>query len=88
MLSQAYSVIIDRGVSEPGYRREVVDGINATENIFLFQLMETVQLWGSKIYDTQMVINSPTSTDDISLDLELPKHLYNRSHKHGVIDKR
>ena len=32
--SQVYCVIIDRGISAPGYGREVVYGINATEKGF------------------------------------------------------
>ena len=52
MLSQAFSVIIYRGISAPGYVREVVDGVNAIYKSFIFQLMSTVQLEGTKGYDT------------------------------------
>ena len=46
MLSQAYNIIINSGVSEPEHFIEVVDGLNTTEKMSLFQLMATVKLTG------------------------------------------
>ena len=46
VLSQFYSVIIDRGISAPGHDREVVDGLNAVDQRFIYQLMSNVQLPG------------------------------------------
>ena len=48
MLSQAYYVIINLGVIAPGYSREVVDFLNATEKMFLLCLMETMKLPSEK----------------------------------------
>ena len=33
MLSQSFSVIIDRGISAPGHRREVIDDLNSVEKV-------------------------------------------------------
>ena len=44
VMSQCYSVIIDRGISAPGHGKEVVDGLNAIGNSYLYQLMSNVQL--------------------------------------------
>ena len=48
VLYQSYSIIFDRGISAPGHDKEVVDGINATDKRYMYQLMSTVQLLGSK----------------------------------------
>ena len=37
-MSQCYSVIIDRGISAPGYCKEVVDGINAIDKRYIYQV--------------------------------------------------
>ena len=58
MLSQAFSVIIYRGISAPGHVRELVDGLNAILKSFLFQLISTVQFPGEKGYDTYIVIHT------------------------------
>ena len=67
MLLQDFSVIIDRCISAPGHGREVIDVLNSTYKRFLLQLMSNVKLLGEKIYNTQMVMHSATSTDDVSL---------------------
>ena len=46
--------------------------------------MATVQLHGSQIFDTQMVIHTSTHNSDVSLAQELQKHFSNASRKHGV----
>ena len=38
VMSQCYSVIIDRGISAPGYGKEVVDGINAIDKRYIYQV--------------------------------------------------
>ena len=48
VLSQLRSIIFDRGISAPGYGKEVADGINALDNGFMYQLMSNFQLTGSK----------------------------------------
>ena len=80
-------MIIDHGVSIPVYGREGVDGLKATAKTFIFQLMATVKLPGSKGYDTQMIVHSTTSTDDVSVVREFQKHFSNASHKHVLIDQ-
>ena len=41
LLSMFFNIIIDHGISAPGYDREVVDGLNATYKRFIFHLMAT-----------------------------------------------
>ena len=45
-MSQCYPVIIDRGISAPGHGKEVVDGLNDIDKIYIYQLMSNVQLSG------------------------------------------
>ena len=42
--SECYSIIIDRGISAPGHGKEVVDGLNAIDKRYTYQLMFNVQL--------------------------------------------
>ena len=48
IMSQCYSIIIDRGISSPGHGKEVVDGLNEIDKCYIYQLMSNVQLPGSK----------------------------------------
>ena len=66
MLSQFYSIIIDSGFSAPGHEGGFVDGLNTTEN-FIFHMIATVQLLGSKQFDTQMTVHTATQNMDVSL---------------------
>ena len=50
VLSQHRSIIFYWGISAPGHGKQVVDGINAIEKRFMYQLMSTVQLPGSEIF--------------------------------------
>ena len=68
MLSHAFSIIIDRGISVKGHGREVVHGLKAIEKRFLLQLIPTVKLPCSKGCDRQMVIHTGTRVSDVSLD--------------------
>ena len=52
MLSQAFYVIIYRGISAPVCGREVLYLINSINKSFLFKLISTVQVTGTKVYDT------------------------------------
>ena len=70
ILSQSYNIIIDRGIGAPGHGREVIYGLKATEKRFIFHLMATVQLPGSKRFDTQMVVHTVTKNTDVSLEQE------------------
>ena len=51
-----YSVIIYRGISSPGHEKEVVNGINAIDKCYIYQLMSNVQLAGSKKFDSQIIM--------------------------------
>ena len=46
VMSQTYSIIIDWGISAPGHVKEVVDGLNAVDKSYIYQLMSRVQLPG------------------------------------------
>ena len=54
VMFQCYSVIIDQGISSPGHGKEVLDGLNAVDKNYIYQLMSTVQLYGKYIVDSQM----------------------------------
>ena len=54
VMSQCYSIIIDQGISEPGNGKEVVDVLNAVDKRYIYQLMSTVKLPVSKIFDSQL----------------------------------
>ena len=42
VLFQRHSIIFYRGISAPGNGKEVVDGLNDTDNRYMYQLMSTV----------------------------------------------
>ena len=67
VFSQFFSIIIDRGISEPGYGKEVVGGINSIDKRYMYQLMSNVQLPGSKIFDSHILMHSCTHKNDVSL---------------------
>ena len=54
VMSQCYSIIIDWFISAPGNGKEVVYGINDADKSYIYQFMSTVQLPGSKRFDSQM----------------------------------
>ena len=56
-----------RGVVEPGHVRDVVDGLNVTNKMFISMLMTTVKLPGAAAYESYMVIHTSTANTDISL---------------------
>ena len=67
MLPQAFSVIIDRGISAPVHVRELLNGLNGIGKRVILQLMSTVQLPGAKFYEKQMVMHTGTRTSNVSL---------------------
>ena len=75
VMSQCYSIIIDRGISAPGNGKEMVDGINAVDNRYIYQLMSTVQLSGSSIFDSQIQTHTGNQKDDVSLAKEFQHFL-------------
>ena len=87
VISQCYSIIIDRGISAPGYGKEVVDGLNTVDKRYIYQLMSTVQLPGSIIFDSQIQMHTGTQKYDVSLAKEFQEHLKKEHHKDGAIDQ-
>ena len=75
VMSHCYSIIIDRGISAPGNGKEVVDGLNDVDKSYIYQLMSTVQLPGSNIFDSQMQMHTRTQKYDVSLDKEFQHYL-------------
>ena len=60
VMSQCYSIIIDRGISAPEHGKDVVDGLNAVDKRYIYQLMSTVQLPGSNRYDSHIKMHNGT----------------------------
>ena len=67
VMSQCYSIIIDRGISAPGYGKEVVDVPNAVDKRYIYQLISTVELPGSKIFNSQMKMRTGNQKYNVSL---------------------
>ena len=63
VMSQTYSIIIERGISAPGNGKEVVDGLNAVDKRYIYQLMSKVQLPGSVRFDSQIKIHTCTENN-------------------------
>ena len=86
-MSQTYSIIIDHGISAPGHGKEVVDGINAVDNRYIYQLMSKVQLPGLVRFYAQIKIHPGTENKDVSLAREF-KDLMEKEHlQNGAIDQ-
>ena len=75
VMSQCYSIIIDRGISAPGHGKEVVDGLNDVDKRYTYQLMSKVQLPGSVIFYSHIKIHTGTENKDASLSKEFKDHL-------------
>ena len=67
VMSQTYSIIVDRGISASGHRKEVVDGLNDVDKRYIYKLMSKVQLPGSVRFDLQIKIHTVTEKKDVSL---------------------
>ena len=67
VLSQCYSIIIDQGISVPGHGKELVDGLNAVDKRYIYQLMSKVQLHGSVRFDSQIKMHTVTENKDVGL---------------------
>ena len=75
VISQTYSLIIDRGISAPGHGKEVSDGLNVVDKRYIYQLMSKVQLPGSIRFDSQIKIHTGTEKKDVSLARGFKDHL-------------
>ena len=67
MFSQDFNITIYLCISSPGYGKEVLDVLDATDKIFVFRLMNTVQLTGSQQFGTKITMHAPTHNDDVNL---------------------
>ena len=67
VMSQTYSIIIDRGISAPRNRKEVVDGLNTFDKRYIYQLMSKVQLPGSVRFDSRIKMHTGTENKYVSL---------------------
>ena len=63
----------------------MVDGLNAIEKSYIYQLMSNVQFPGSKQFGSQILIHSFTHINDVSMAKQLHKHLSKDHSKNGVI---
>ena len=66
VVSQCYSIIIDRGISAPGHGKEVGDGFNAVDKRYIYQLMSNVQLHGSVRFDSHIEMLTGIKKEDVS----------------------
>ena len=73
-------------MSAPGNIKEVVDEINAVDRRYIYQLISTIQLHGSKIFDSQIQMHIGTPKDDVILDKKFQHRLTKEHHKNGVFD--
>ena len=75
VMSQCYSIIIDWGISAPWHGKEVLDGLNSVDKRYIYQLITTVQLPGSNIFDSQIQIHTGTQKYDVTLFKEFQHFL-------------
>ena len=73
-MSQCYSVTIDRGIITPGNDKEVVDGLNSIDKLYIYKVMSNVQLPGSKLFDSQKQMQPSTQNNDVSLAKSFQQH--------------
>ena len=87
LMSQTYSIIIDRGISAPVHGKEVVDGLNYVDKRHIYQLISKVQLPGSDRFDSQIKMHAGTENKDVSLAKEFKDSLEGEHRQNGVIDQ-
>ena len=67
VMSQCYSIIIDRGISAPEHGKEVVDGLNAIDKGYIYKFMSNFQLPVSIRFDSQIKMHTGTEKEDVIL---------------------
>ena len=87
VMSQCYFIIIDQGISAPGHGKEVLDGLNYVDKCYLYQLISTVQITGSNIFDSQMQMYTGNQKYYVILAKEFQHHLTKEHCKNGVFDQ-
>ena len=59
----------------------MVDVLKYVDKCYIYQLISTVQLPGSVIFDSQIKMHTGTKKDDVSLAKEYKEHLKNSTSK-------
>ena len=75
VMSQCYSIIIDRCISAPGHGKEVLYGLNEIYKGYIYQLMSNIQLTGSETLDSQILLHYCTEKNDVSLAKQFQKSI-------------
>ena len=65
----------------------MVDGLNAVDKHYIYQLMSKVQLPGSIRFYSQIKIHTGTEKKDVSLAREFKDHMEGEHRKNGVINQ-
>ena len=65
----------------------MVDGINAIDKSYIYQLMSKVQLPGSVRFYSQIKMHSVPENKDVSLSQEFKDHLEEEHLQNGAIDQ-
>ena len=65
----------------------MVDGLNAVDKCYTYQLISTAQLPGSIIFDSQIQMHTGTKKDEVILAKEFQENLTKNHQKYGVIDQ-
>ena len=87
VMSQTYSIIIDRGITAPGHGKKVVDRLNTVDKQYIYQLMSKLQLPGSVRFDSQIKMHTGTENKDVSSAKEFKDHLEEEHRQNGAIDQ-
>ena len=83
---QCYSNIIDCDLGAHGYIKEIVDGINAVDKRYIYQLMSSVQFPGSNRLISHMQMNTGNRKYDKRLVKYFQRHLTKYYRNNGLID--
>ena len=75
VMSQTYSILIDRVISAHGHGKKVVDGLKTVDKRYIYQLVSKVQLPGLVRFDSQIKMHTGTENKDLSLAKLFKDHL-------------
>ena len=65
----------------------MVDGLNADDKHYIYQLMSKVQLPGSVRFDSHIKMHTGTEDKDVSLAQEFKNHPEEEHRQNGAIDQ-
>ena len=85
---QCHSIIIDWGISALGNGKEFGDGLNDFDKRYIYQLIYTVKLPGSNIFDSQIQMNTGNQKYYSSLAKEFKHHMTKEHRKNCVFGQR